>query len=413
MNPRRKISIITPTHNRRSSLERLLISISGQDHPMEDIEVVVVCDGCTDDTVSFLKTYTPPFELKYIEQPGLGAANARNQGAAIATGEQLVFLDDDIEASAGLVSAYVRACDQEESVVVGYLPMELKKDPGFYHILLTRWWEEKYYTMGMPGYRHNFEDLLSGNFSMRTSMFRKLGGFNASFRCREDYELGYRLVKAGARIIFSREAWGYHRDEITNEARSHKRKRLEGYWDVEFAKIHPEIIPCLRLAEMKDPGFGKKLKMFMTFNLPFITDAFAETGRSLMLLMEKLRMRGSWVAMDKKLHAYWYMRGVGDHVKTPANVAAIFAGLCGLPPVDHELDVSAGIAKAGRELEAMRTSGVHVRYKNVHVATIRIRPGDMMLGAHDLKALLATKYAWQYYEAMIMNGFEKDKNVAE
>jgi GT2 family glycosyltransferase len=410
---RRTISIITPTHNRRSSLERLLVSIASQDHPLEDIEVVVVCDGCTDDTVSFLRKYEPPFKLKYIEQPGLGASNARNQGAAIASGEQLIFLDDDIEASAGLVSAYVEACDQEESVVVGYLPMELKKDPGFYDILLTRWWEEKYYTMGMAGYRHNFEDLLSGNFSLRTSLFRKLDGFNASFRCREDYELGYRLVKAGARISFCRKAWGYHRDEVTDETRSHKRKRLEGYWDVEFAKLHPHIIPCLRLAEMKDPGFGKKLKMFMTFNLPFITDAFAETGKMLMLLMEKLKMRKTWIKMDKKLHAYWYMRGVGDNVKDPARVTAIFEHVGGLPPIEHEIDVSAGMTQAGHELEAMNTSGVHVRYKETHIATIRIRPGDMMLGAHDLKALLATRYAWPYYEAMIMNGFEKDKNMAE
>ncbi|HEX5668361.1 MAG TPA: glycosyltransferase [Chitinophagaceae bacterium] len=413
MNPQRKISIITPTHNRRSSLERLLVSVSGQDHPLEDIEVVVVCDGCTDDTVSFLKNYTPSFELKYIEQPGLGAANARNQGAAVATGEQLIFLDDDIEASPGLVSAYVRACDQEETVVVGYLPMELKKDPGFYHILLTRWWEEKYHNMGIPGYRHNFEDLLSGNFSLRASMFRKLGGFNAAFRCREDYELGYRLVKAGAKIRFCREAWGYHRDEVTDQSRSHKRKRLEGYWDVEFARIHPEIIPCLRLAEMKDPGTGKKLKMFMAFKLPFLTDVVAETGVLFMSMLENLRIRKTWIRMDKKLHAYWYMRGVADNVKDPARLAGIFEHGGVLAPIEHEIDVSAGIARAGHELEAMKTSGVHVRYKNVHIATIRIRPGDMMLGAHDLKALLATRYAWQYYEAMILNGFDNDKNVAE
>jgi GT2 family glycosyltransferase len=413
MTLRRKISIITPTHNRRSSLERLLISIKGQDYPLNDIEVVVVCDGCTDDTVSFLLHYSAPFALKYLEQPGLGAANARNQGAALATGDQLIFLDDDIEASPGLVSAFVHACDSDERVVVGYLPMELKKDPGFYHILMTRWWEEKYHIMGLAGYRHNFEDLLSGNFSLRTALFRKLGGFNADFRCREDYELGYRLVKAGAKIDFSKQAWGYHRDEVTDEMRSHRRKRLEGYWDVEFAKIHPEIIPCLRLAEMKDPGRGKILKMFMTFYFPFLTDAFAETGSIVMRVLEALRMRKWWVAMDKKLHAYWYMRGVGDHVRTPEGIAAVFKKLGGLPPIEHEIDLSEGMVKAGQELEAMQTSGVRVRYNDIQIATIRTRPGDMTIGAHDLKALMATRYAWEYYEAMILNGIGNHKNAAK
>jgi hypothetical protein len=90
---------------------------------------------------------------------------------------------------------------------------------------------------------------------------------------------------------------------VTDEVRSHKRKRLEGYWDVEFARSHPSAIPCLRLAEMKDPGLGKRLKMFMSFNLPFITDALAEAGAKMMILIEKLRMRKSWISMDKKLHA--------------------------------------------------------------------------------------------------------------
>lgn len=407
---RRKISIITPTHNRRESLERLLDAVSKQDFPMEDIEVIVVCDGCHDDTVPFLKACSPPFRLQYIELPGLGASNARNRGAALAGGDHFIFLDDDIEPSPGLVRAFVDACDSEDGVVVGYLPMELKKNAGFYQILLTRWWEEKYHDMGTRGYRHNFEDLLSGNFSLHASLFRKLGGFNASFRCREDYELGYRLINAGARFSFCKQAWGYHRDEVTNETRSHKRKRLEGYWDVEFAKLHPSAIPCLRLAEMKDPGRGKRLKMFMAFHLPFLTDALANAGAMIMILIEKLSMRKLWIGMDKKLHAYWYMRGVGDNAKTSAGVSALFKDIGEPPPVDHEIDLAGGIEKAAQELSALKTRGVHLRYYSTPIATIRCRPGDMALDAHDLQSLLANRYAWEYYEAMILNSNEKNKN---
>jgi GT2 family glycosyltransferase len=406
----RTVSIITPTHNRRRSLERLLLSIAGQDHPMERIEMVVVCDGCTDDTVSFLKEYSAPFSLKFIEQPGLGAANARNQGAALASGEQLIFLDDDIEASPGLVSAFVRACNREEDVVVGYLPMELRKNAPFYEIMLTRWWEEKYHLMSMPGYRYNFEDLLSGNFSLRAGMFRKVGGFNASFKCREDYELGYRLITAGAVISFCRDAWGYHRDEVTNEIRSHKRKRLEGYWDVQFAKIHPGIIPALRLAEMKDPARKKKLKMFLAFHLPFITDAIAELGVLFMRILESMKMRNWWMGMEKKLHAYWYMRGVGDHVKTIDELAKVFEKLNERNEIEHEIDISNGIELAGSVLESLQTRSVRVLNQNMPVATIRARPGDMNLGAHDLRALLATRYAWDFYESMLLNGQQMNKN---
>jgi GT2 family glycosyltransferase len=372
--------------------------------------MVVVCDGCTDDTVSFLSDYKTPFQLKYIEQPGLGAANARNQGAALASGEQLIFLDDDIEASPGLVSAFVRACNTAEDVVTGYLPMELVKDPSLYQIMLSRWWEEKYYLMSRPGYRHNFEDLLSGNFSLRSSLFRELGGFNTSFKCREDYELGYRLVTAGAKLKFCKEAWGYHRDEVTDEIRSHKRKRLEGYWDVQFAKLHPYIIPALRLAEMKDPGRKKKLKMFLAFQIPFLTDAIAEMGVILMRIFENLKMRSWWIGMDKKLHSYWYMRGVGDHVKAIENLSKVFEHVKADSGIEHELDISKDVEEAGRQLEMMKAKCLRVMNNNVPVATIRIRPGDMNIGAHDLKALLATRYAWDFYESMLLSGQQKKKN---
>jgi GT2 family glycosyltransferase len=406
----RSVSIITPTHNRRRSLERLLLSIAAQDYPMDKIEMVVVCDGCTDDTVSFLNGYKAPFSLKFMEQPALGAANARNQGAALASGEQLIFLDDDIEASKGLVSAFVRACELKEDVVIGYLPMELRKNASFYEIMLTRWWEEKYYLMSIPGYRHNFEDLLSGNFSLRSVMFRKLGGFDTSFKCREDYELGYRLVTSGANLSFCKEAWGYHRDEVTNEIRSHKRKRLEGYWDVQFAKLHPQIIPALRLAEMKDPDSKKKLKMFLVFHLPFVTDAFAELGVLLMRVLESLKMRKWWMAMDKKLHAYWYMRGVGDHVNTIGDLAKVYEGLNEKKEVEHEIDLSRGIDLAGNYLESLQAREVRVRNNSVLVATIRARPGDMNLRTPNLKALLATRYAWDFYESMLLNGKPVTKN---
>jgi hypothetical protein len=162
---------------------------------------------------------------------------------------------------------------------------------------------------------------------------------------------------------------------------------------------------------MKDPGRGKRLKMFMAFHLPFFTDTLADLGAMMMILIEKLAMRKLWIGMDKKLHAYWYMRGVGDNVKTVAGVRSLFKGIGGLQPIEHEIDLAGGIEKAGQELSALKTHGVHLRYYSTPVATIRSRPGDMALGAHDLQALLANRYAWEYYEAMILNGKVKDKNA--
>src|SRR4051794_30655389 len=101
----------------------------------------------------------------------------------------LLFLDDDIEPSAGLVQAHAEAHTDYNKVIIGYLPFPLAPNADFYHIKLWSWWEGKFYSMHNAGYRYNFEDLLSGNFSVSSELFKKVKGFNASFRCREDYEL--------------------------------------------------------------------------------------------------------------------------------------------------------------------------------------------------------------------------------
>jgi glycosyltransferase involved in cell wall biosynthesis len=399
----RKISIITPTHNRRKSLQRLVESISKQDYPLSHIELIVVCDACTDDTLHFLKNCEAPFALKYVEQPGLGAANARNIGAGLAGGEQLIFLDDDIEPSVGMVSAHVGACSHERSVVVGYLPMEVMQGAGFYQILLTRWWEDKYYKMGRPGYRHQFEDLLSGNFSLMASLFKEIGGFNPEFRCREDYELGYRLIIAGASICFSKKAWGYHRDEVTNQTRSHQRKRLEGYWDVSFARLHPKVIRRLRLGEMRHPSMEKRLKIFMTFYLPLVTDTLAHMARVFMVLFERMKMRGWWQRTDKKLHAYWYMRGVGDHVKNWRVLKDVFMG-DRIIRVDHfrDVDLSGGIDAAAQQLDALQAPGVRLHFNGKLVGKIKTRPGEEIIQGKHLVPLLGARYAWEMMEAIAM-----------
>jgi hypothetical protein len=78
--------------------------------------------------------------------------------------------------------------------------------------------------------------------------------------------------------------------------------------------------------------------------------------------------------------------------------------------VEHEIDISDGVVLAGNALEKLQTRSVRIRNQSLPVATIRARPGDMNLGTHDLKALLATRYAWDFYESMLLNGRQLNKN---
>lgn len=93
MNLSPAVSVIIPTRNRAKLLRRAVLSVLGQSHA--DLELIVIDDGSTDETVQILETITDP-RLRVIRRPdGGGASSARNRGIAEARGEYIAFQDDD------------------------------------------------------------------------------------------------------------------------------------------------------------------------------------------------------------------------------------------------------------------------------------------------------------------------------
>ena len=86
-----RFSILIPTYN-RSDLVRLTVdSVLAQS--FSDYELIVIDDGSTDETVKMLEAYGP--QVNVICQKNSGPELARSNGAVAATGDYLVFLDND------------------------------------------------------------------------------------------------------------------------------------------------------------------------------------------------------------------------------------------------------------------------------------------------------------------------------
>ncbi len=88
------VSAVIPAYNAADTIERALNSVYAQTYE-NTIEVIVVDDGSTDNTVEVIRNKFPDVTL--IEQENQGNAGARNTGVAAATGEYIAFLDADDE----------------------------------------------------------------------------------------------------------------------------------------------------------------------------------------------------------------------------------------------------------------------------------------------------------------------------
>lgn len=92
------VSVIIPTYNRATYLEKALDSVWAQTY--RPIEVMIVDDGSTDNTKQIIhqwveKHTSEDFQCVYIYQENAGAPSARNKGIENASGRYLQFLDSD------------------------------------------------------------------------------------------------------------------------------------------------------------------------------------------------------------------------------------------------------------------------------------------------------------------------------
>jgi len=404
------ISVIIPTHNRKSALLKTLTALTAQTFPLNNFEVIVVADGCNDGTTEMLEGLDSPLGLTIIEQVGNGAASARNSGASKATGSFLLFLDDDIEASPHLLEAHVLQLQRNpKRVVIGYLPTILEGQKGIFRTKLREWWEDMFIKMNQQGYRFSFRDLLSGNFSLSAKLFKEIGGFNINFKCQEDYELGLRLIQAGASFTFAPQALGYHH-EITNLDRSLQRKYQEGKAAVQFAKEYPSIIYALPIISQFNSWYGrtylKQLKYI--FKWPSITDSLARWLRQYLNILEWLRMRGSWQRLLDKLMAYWYLRGVADASGNNEMLLTILKDAKanegqGPFPLPFILDIKNGIDKAEIELDKYQPVSLTIKYGDYSIGYVDPKFGFENLRGGHLRTILAKSFADSLAHALTLD----------
>ncbi|MDR0540682.1 MAG: glycosyltransferase [Dysgonamonadaceae bacterium] len=135
-----KVSLIVPVYNVAKYLPACMDSIVSQ--TLQDIEVICINDGSTDNCAEILEQYArKDARIAVITQANKGISNARNKGIARAKGEYIGFLDsDDVIAPDFLEKLYVAATKHDADVAMTNIRRFLF---GRYKL---RFREEKVYT---------------------------------------------------------------------------------------------------------------------------------------------------------------------------------------------------------------------------------------------------------------------------
>lgn len=186
----RSVSFIIPTKNNAATIEACLRSLKSQNRPDE---VIVVDNHSSDGTSDIARRHA---DVVLVRGPERSAQ--RNVGAAVATGEILVFMDSDMVAQPDLLTSVIAAFDEQD---VGALVLpEVAFGMGFW--ASCRSLEKELY---------QGDDRVEAARAFRRSAFDAVGGYDESLTGGEDWELPDRVRSAGWRI--GRAATVIHHDE--------------------------------------------------------------------------------------------------------------------------------------------------------------------------------------------------------
>jgi glycosyltransferase involved in cell wall biosynthesis len=129
MNNRPLVSIIMPAYNAQSFIEEAIISVIDQTY--DNWELIIINDGCTDETIERIKRFDD-IRIKTVFQENGGVSSARNLGLSLIQGQYLCFLDADDILPPNSIQSRITIFDQIENISfvdgkVDFLDTELKK----------------------------------------------------------------------------------------------------------------------------------------------------------------------------------------------------------------------------------------------------------------------------------------------
>jgi GT2 family glycosyltransferase len=233
------VSIVVPNRDGADLLRRLLAGlVECTDYPR--LELILVDNGSSDDSLDFARAVEAPFPISIVANPyNESFSGASNQGAELASGELLLFLNNDTEpfepgwlqelvaclrrSAADAVAATLVCLDEEHEASfshgygVQHRGLAFREEGGMIHPALHGWEAD-------PLDERLGEDIERGAVAaaclmVGRSAFERVGGFSHGYVYGvEDVDLCLKLRQAGLGILCSGRAVLVHHPVSTRRA---------------------------------------------------------------------------------------------------------------------------------------------------------------------------------------------------
>ena len=239
------ISVVIPTFGKALLLERTLSALEAQDEE-GPWEVIVVDDASADETPKLLRYWERRLPLRTLRQAeNQGRARARNRGWHAASGDTVLFLDDDILLEKTALSTHAAAQRRQAGAWLG----EVRSAPAIVDSPLFDYLDSRGVAKESPGGPVPARYFLTQNVSLPHSALEMVSGFDEHFGAYgfEDMELAFRLEEmAGLRFFALNGALGWHVHHHTEDEYFAKKVICGRQTLPLIAALHPG-----RLAEMQ------------------------------------------------------------------------------------------------------------------------------------------------------------------
>ena len=221
------ITVVICTYNRAEGLIRALESLLLQTLSADVWDVLVVNNNSKDDTLSRFDSFvrerlssdTSP-KMRIVTESNQGLSYARNRGISDATGDFIVFIDDDQEVSKNYLQSYYENCSDKGGFCIAGGPVIPIYEGG------KPRWASKYSERTISGYLE-FKGSTrffpkgsyptGGNMGFSSDVFAEYGGFSTnlgrtgdSLLGGEESDLFRRIASQRSDIIYLNDAKVYH-----------------------------------------------------------------------------------------------------------------------------------------------------------------------------------------------------------